>query len=414
MSQNSQDKDLTLQFVQIIARHGLRAPLTVIPGIQHKSTNWKCTSQLDHFLRTFEFFIKSPNGNAEPLTQEPSKRQPVVGNCYGGQLTEVGLNQMESLGKTLRKMYINQSRFLDQQANPKQLFIRSTHSRRTMESAQSAFYGMYPDLATSNVILPIFMHPREEENMYARSSCTNVHTLRSFIKSHPEWIAKQSEIDHLRNRLHAVFKEHQQANPDEPNTTLPTLREFAGVQNTLHTMEHHGLEHPTGITKEILKSVEDIAGWEGKIRGSKPEIVRLSVGRFINDFVTQMDQKIKAETNPSPSPLKDLKFAYYSGHDNTLIPMLNGFQIHDSKHPPMGSHMIFELYKENKQKPIKNQDDFFVRVLYNFKEMQLPECQKQQLHVGGVGTVCPYSVFRKIADDLIPKDYEKDCGTKKD
>ena len=76
--------------------------------------------------------------------------------------------------------------------------------------------------------------------------------------------------------------------------------------------------------------------------------------------------------------------------------------------------MIFELYKQQKEKPLKTQDDFFVRVLYNFKEMQLPECQKQQVQVGGVGTVCPYSIFKKIADNLIPEDYDKECGIKKD
>src|SRR5687768_17501198 len=96
MSQSPQQgNDLTLQLVQIIARHGLRAPITVLPGIQHKSRNWKCSPHLDHFLGTFEFYFKSSDGKVEPLQESKRKKEQVIGNCYGGQLTEEGLNQME-------------------------------------------------------------------------------------------------------------------------------------------------------------------------------------------------------------------------------------------------------------------------------------------------------------------------------
>ena len=45
---------------------------------------------------------------------------------------------------------------------------------------------------------------------------------------------------------------------------------------------------------------------------------------------------------------KNLRFALYSGHDTSLLPVLNGFKIYDGYHPPMGSYLAMELYKGKK------------------------------------------------------------------
>ncbi len=63
---------------------------------------------------------------------------------------------MINLGRSLRRKYIEEHKLLDPTYNPSELFVRSTESRRTIESAQSFFVGMFPNLKviSTKVSLP--------------------------------------------------------------------------------------------------------------------------------------------------------------------------------------------------------------------------------------------------------------------
>jgi hypothetical protein len=75
----------------------------------------------------------------------------------------------------------------------------------------------------------------------------------------------------------------------------------------------------------------------------------------------------------------------------------------------MGSTIILELWKQKRAAAAgatqhlghSRNNDYFVKVLYNFKEIALPGCDKQVL--------CPIDKFEKILTPLIPKDYHEEC-----
>lgn len=132
--------------------------------------------------------------------------------------------------------------------------------------------------------------------------------------------------------------------------------------------------------------------------------------------------------------LQQLKFALYSGHDNTLAPLLaamgkldgvvNPAQVilgvfsementtgllpelnhHTPPHPPMASSIIFELYSKPIPAPASSNDDagqeFYIRMCYNGKPMVMSGCNTE---------MCPLDQYLKIAESVTPKDYSAQC-----
>jgi hypothetical protein len=82
----------------------------------------------------------------------------------------------------------------------------------------------------------------------------------------------------------------------------------------------------------------------------------------------------------------------YSGHDNTLLPLLNSLRVFDEKHPPMGSYLALELYAAPKQ----SDGERLVRVVYNDQEKKLPECRQYEVSVYTV-EVGEFTAFRYMA-----------------
>ena len=61
-----------------------------------------------------------------------------------GELTPVGMRQHYYLGQLLRSEYIDSLGFLSPNFNATELYVYSTNVNRTIMSAQSQLYGLYP------------------------------------------------------------------------------------------------------------------------------------------------------------------------------------------------------------------------------------------------------------------------------
>jgi hypothetical protein len=108
--------------------------------------------------------------------------------------------------------------------------------------------------------------------------------------------------------------------------------------------------------------------------------------------------KPKEEESSQNAPLIRLKdttkevqgkrMLLYSGDDDVLLGVMNALNVWDRKQPLMGSYLAIELYSRSgeqqknapgQQKTLKNVDnarkEYFVRILYNDKELPLFGCQ---------------------------------------
>lgn len=66
------------------------------------------------------------------------------GNCYLGQLTSHGLKQMEEIGAQIRQKYVETTPLLPPTFDPNKIYIRSTNTKRTIETAYQIIQGLYP------------------------------------------------------------------------------------------------------------------------------------------------------------------------------------------------------------------------------------------------------------------------------
>lgn len=164
----------------------------------------------------------------------------------------------------------------------------------------------------------------------------------------------------------------------------------------------------------------------------------------------------------------DIKFAMSGCHDTTLaaaLVSLGAFE--NEKWPPFTSHIAFEMFKKRNssssktttappvqqptgkksqswwpslfgstktfkeeglepegiaRKPIADLTasqrdelkDFYVRIRYNDKIMQVPGCKAEGKHLEGDTTFCTLEAFKSVVDKFTPKNWKSACMSKLD
>jgi len=400
---------LRLQLVLAVTRHGLRTPLSS----SDQRNEWRC----EHDQLLVQHFA-DPEGalrlshSREPLSDNvPSNlltrrkllhgRQKLKGNCSVGQLTHLGLQQLREMGERLRARYVDQLGLLPDVFDARAVFVRSTATDRTFQSAQSLLWGLYPPSSRPSGpmgVMDIHIVESGAENMYPRS-CARLRALIKAARSHPD------HLDHVKNR-EAFQEKVEKALGRQVNS-------WDGLNSTLQTIVRHGLLLPEEVNQEIINGVEREAGYETAVKFSTPEICRLGIGRFIGDVLERMQRTVGGEDG--------VRFALYSGHDNTLSPFLSAFGVFDSVQPPMASMILLELYRDDSGK-------HWVRFLYNGEEKVVKTTATDGPRVTPLSTtfsvdvwageerrksrlvLCPYDRWRELCSALIPTDYESECA----
>ncbi|KAL1396350.1 hypothetical protein pipiens_010569 [Culex pipiens pipiens] len=88
----------------------------------------------------------------------------------------------------------------------------------------------------------------------------------------------------------------------------------------------------------------------------------------------------------------------YSGHDITIVSLLNGLGLFQTHNPPFGACIMIELRTSPSGTP-------YVSVIYRDNQEE-PEA----LHIPGCGTRCPLGRMVQLYKDIIPDDWERECG----
>ncbi|KAL6074895.1 Steryl ester hydrolase [Balamuthia mandrillaris] len=376
---------LRLELVQVITRHGLRTPISIIPA--DKTSVWRCPHEQLSVL-TLNTSSASPQategGKKEEEEEEEEEprlellhnrekhafledvvplhhlyrrkyeegRQKLRGNCHMGQLTSEGLLQMKELGEKMRERYVERLRFLSPQLHKRDLYVRSTATNRTFESAQSLLWGLYPPWTRPSGkggMMTIHMIESRMENMYPRSGCAN---LTKWIKQ-----TRESKASVQRSVEHATWKKQLEAALDK------TVNSWSALNSTLQSMQAHGHEFPPGLTLEMAQRVREEADWHTLLKFEQERVCRLGIGRFVQDVLQHAQRVVEPQTAEGATE-RQKKFLLYSGHDNTLSPFLSAFRVFDGRQPPMASAIVIETFVDAKGK-------HWVRFVYNGKDMLL-------------------------------------------
>ncbi|KAH6576043.1 hypothetical protein BSLG_007741 [Batrachochytrium salamandrivorans] len=330
-----------------------------------------------------------------------------VGSCFSGQLTDIGKLSLYDLGQNMRGLYIDQLKLMPSVLDSRSarfLYLRSTDYTRTIESLQYLLHGFYPPLkrqAPNSLNLHIHVRPDTTETMYPRDDCA----------------ALAVEIKRFRD----TFKAHSAKRIETTLAKFPILANAFGagisdmnkvfrIYDTLQCLEGNHLPLPQNVTQSHVEELTALVvdQW-GKIFESSDFIASMSLGRFISEFSLQLQAAARGQ-HDTP------KFAIYSGHDTTILPILSAFKASDGAHPGYGSNLLFELHKAQPKSSLWRRmtgwtppSQHYVRMLYNGSAHALPGCAAPGQHFPGHSEICTLDAFMKEVERITPKNYETKC-----
>lgn len=136
----------------------------------------------------------------------------------------------------------------------------------------------------------------------------------------------------------------------------------------------------------------------------------LILGRFIGE----LDRTLQSEVDPAVAS-RHPKFFLYSGHDNTIGPLLQALRVSKGgDHPAMGSAVVIELWYSlfrpflaplfhSRYRKRKSTGDYNFQVLYwenSLRSVKMPHCNTG---------ICDLGVWNKRMEQVVCQDYEEEC-----
>jgi len=374
---------MSLRLLLVTTRHGDRTPIKLYPGGPGENqVEWRC-----HNLTLLSGVdTGTPPPSILFRKRYMDGRQVLRGDCLFGQLTPKGGAQHRDLGLSLRQLYVDKYAFLRPEFNGKEIWLRSTDVPRTIASAQNLLSGMYPPPSGTGIEWPVFdLHlvDAETDNMTPNTNlCPRLGLLYQALMQSPGWAKHLRELAPLEDKIRFLF--HLPA-----NATI----DINGIFDQTIARICHNQYIPEGIVP-LEGVIASNARFETAFFYNRTfaDTLALTIGSFVDEQVARLEQAVNGLA-------KDLKFVLYSGHDTTLWPLsfAYGFGDMDMDWPPYASHMEIELWQSN-----SSPFDYFVRFYYNGQPVNTLGC----LAPGP----CPWATFRRAVAQVIPNNFQKQCG----
>lgn len=350
-------KDDELLFVHVHFRHGARSPISL--NAEGK----------DYFNNTWEF---------------------------PGELTPSGKRMEYILGLVLRKKYLNDTHFLSEQFDPREIYLISSDINRTIQSAYSMLQGLYknnrPELNEKQIeyaVAPVDLSDPEIQTeieklgKYAIANNTNVIPLHLYnVKEHRFLLQDPPNCEtlstnhkkNLRNMksIHEMVKKFKDSMfknyteffnksgitedkldflyistfADQFVSGYYNNKDFNTIKKEINNAE---LKEILNLSNEILKtSIRDQAFANGT-----DDSALMSSSPVFREMLTFMNRSTLRPEKLGYSDCTYPKIYFVSGHDSSVggaeLLMQKVFNLPQEKyhHPFYASNIRFELYKNN-------------------------------------------------------------------
>ncbi|KAJ2725505.1 hypothetical protein GGI07_001261 [Coemansia sp. Benny D115] len=391
----------TLEFVQLIVRHGDRTPVLVAPG---QDVTWNCDGYTENtYLHAIGKDALSSSAMIKQNVEIPSwngkygfSNKLWQGTCDVGQLTDRGKIQHENLGAQLRSIYVDKLNFLPYWLNnTNNVYVRTTNFWRTKNSAESLLGGIWPYRGiTPEMAIPMFTYPTEIEDMDANTdACPKLDQLFVDIISDPNYQTFFQGQSALMSKLRGIL------NVSGSAWTMV----WDGFADTLFTRKCNNKGLPCNasgsqcVTAADMDQVKRNANfdWAYKYRDHPLAATntRLHIGSFLGTLRDQLKNVVAGKTGIT-------KLALYSAHDTTIGPILGSLKASNQNmlRPPYTSNLIIELWKNTDGSRV-------VRVLFNGQVLQLQNGSKWCDM-----NACPLDTFNNYLENYIPSDITSECA----
>ena len=456
-------ENVELKLVQVLLRHGERAPL--LPHFQDAglSPHWPYC----HAAEKMRSIAYTPGDASEWSTLEWRRRLEGFGKdddrssnvtepnggtesiCQPGELTDRGRETTYALGKRLRHLYVEQLQFMPKLITYGHTFyLRATPFPRTLESVQQTFLGMYPSKrrSASFTAPAIVTRSLADEILFPnQGSCPRLKELaQAFTQRTAQKWDNTPKMQYITNQISKWMPEHSR------EVTVSGDPSLISIKDTINTTLAHGPQTrlPEAFyDPKMLASIDQIVCEEWFDGYNDREFRILGIGAQVGDTVDRMtsciedSQPIVAGSDHSGSPIgtaawPNTKFAMYGCHDITLAAFLASLGAFENEHwPPYTSHLAIELFQEKSMAQIaesnisqrtsnslirrpwseyseserRKLDGYYVRLRYNDRVMRVPGCAASENHLAQDNSFCTLEAFKRIADGFTPRNWKQQC-----
>ncbi|RHY70984.1 hypothetical protein DYB38_001984 [Aphanomyces astaci] len=343
--------DLELCHVMLVFRHGDRSPVLPRMGKNIVMDDKEKAFWADRLVTSEHEAVLDKMAKTAGLTRDappPTNGLIIGGGWPSGYLTQLGSEQMIAHGKAMRAKYAT---FLAD-ATPDDLYVRSTNVPRTIRSAQSVLYGMFPEHLLSD---DIFIH-LDENCRLSMGKQMDYFNMSTKLKSRRHE-SPVKDIDDLERLVQDA------AGLDEgedvkwsfrtilsiltcimPLSTISLTFLWLLVREILVCRKAHAFPFPAGLTDTVLDKTIEHNAWEWHATlGNKP---------FLKDAFGGGVHEVMGYLHTAKQGASSHKLTVLSGHDDTLTALLVALQLRKPgvAHlmPSYGSMIVFELWRSKK------------------------------------------------------------------
>ncbi|VDB95648.1 unnamed protein product [Peniophora sp. CBMAI 1063] len=374
---------LNLEQVHVYMRHGERTPVST-RMTEFIPERWLMCSQ----ARRFNATVGDTNNSTSALditriVERPDGRS-VAGECFLGELTDIGRASTLAFGTALRRLYVERLGFLPDVLNDStSVYYRSTNMPRTIESLQQAIHGLYPmskcDPDTTHTLR---VRNGREENLIGNTlGCKRLETLLINFAN-----AAASAYNPTLEPLDKKVAKYLGDNP----IRVDGKPRASGVLDTIRAAMAHEMKVPPEFEERAVTSTIERA--------------------VVNEWFSGCKSLNQSAMNPT--------------HDTGLAALLNTLDVFDDRWPGFTASITFELFKATKKtetvappsdsattdarpapgpgylqtvlsSPFRRRsaEAYYVRARYSNRNLVLPSCAEEGKHLPGSPEFCTLEAF---------------------
>jgi hypothetical protein len=282
------------------------------------------------------------------------------GNCAQGQLTELGMAQHLANGGEFYDFFVTRTGLLSSEAstNNGKIFLRGDDEARVIQSGESLLLGMFSPAPA----------PQGEESIWS------IHTMDELLDDmtpngnlcpryqqyQDEWVKSPGYLSHY-SRVTLPLLQRFAAASGQPAGWAATANPV-NVFDCLNSHICHNMPIPAGVDQQLYEEIVAEATWNWRSQFSYPDIVSNSQAG-IGHLIAQIAGRLTSQGSVEP-------FTLFSGHDDTLIPVLNALgvwdQFRNGTWVPYASYLTFEVYEASAT------STKHLRIVFNGQVLTLP------------------------------------------
>lgn len=284
-----------------------------------------------------------------------------------GELTPLGMRQVFNLGVDARKKYVEEEHLLPVSYQADTIYIRSTDFNRTLMSAQSFLYGLYPlgtgpSLAETPALAKAFQ-PVPIHAVALRDECLLIPAchpeefsalVEKYVYSTGEWKNKTAEY---ADKLKRWSK--------KTGLPLENLNQIVKLGDNLYIRAVHGIPLPPGIDEEDSKEIQRLTDWVVSTTYKPVQVGRYGSHQLLSAIAQYMQKSTQTQTH--------LKYVLFSGHDSTLMSLMSALQNPLTAIPPYASEVKILL--------LQQAGSYALRITFNGAKVKIPSCKGEDCNL---------------------------------